>query len=111
MSATDDMQNRFRTLQRRIDQLGRAIGVESALLVRSIGWNVLASLVPIIAHTYDNDGKAHQQTLERLFEEVTSALLQEKHVRGCRRCAGPVVQQDATLACLECALEEDLDVG
>ena len=108
MRATDDMRNRFRTLERRVDQLGRAIGMESALLVRAIGWNVAASALGLVASSYLKNGARDKGSLEASFEGVARAVLDGKQVRGCARCAGPMVQQDATLVCLECSHQEEV---
>src|SRR3990172_3100584 len=94
VGATGDMLNRLRTLERRIDQLGRAIGLESDLMVRSIGWNVLASVLQIIAYTYRKDSAKARPSLETLFAGFTRAVLEDKQVRGCSRCAGPMVEAD-----------------
>ena len=68
-----------------------------------------------VSLTHESQPRAHgrldRQSLETLFGDFTKAVLVNKHVRGCSRCAGPMVQQNASLVCLECSNEEELETA
>jgi len=69
---------------------------------------VAASALGLLAHSYSGTGARDTRTLQTLFNRVIVAVLDEKHVRGCSRCAGPMVQTNGVMLCLECANQEEL---